>query len=1025
MRFYLRCLSVLLVLLVGGLVSVGMAQSDQSAIKSGSVHGQVFDEASAVIVGADVALTNDQGVTKTAVTDKAGNFTFTGIAPGVYSLTAGSTGFAVFEKADVEVTVARRTELKITLAVALENQSVTVTSEPLISTDPENNTGALVLRGTDLDSLPDDPDELAAALQALAGPSAGPNGGQFFIDGFSGGRLPPKEAIREIRINQNPFSAEFDRLGFGRVEILTRPGSDKWRGSGFFNFNNQNLNSRNPYAINRAPHKSLQYGGNISGPIVSKKSSFFLDITKRDTDDNAVISAIVLGAGLNPVPLNLAVVTPSRFFTISPRFDYALNAQNTLVARYSFTRRRSDNLGVGGFSLPQRAYASTNTENQIQLTETAILTPTVINETRFQFVRSENTQTGDNSVPTVNVSSAFSGGGAQVGNNFTNTNRFELQNFTTWAWKQHALKAGGRVRNVRTDDSNSSGFGGSFTFSGFNQCLFVVGPCAIPSDQQVISSIDQYRQKLLGNAGASYNPNQFSITVGNPLADVSQTDLGLFVQDDWRLRSNFTLSLGLRYENQSNISSNMNFAPRVGFAWSPGGGGARQPKTVLRGGFGVFYDRFSENFTLQEERLNGITQRQYILRYVPIPVSAADLVANQLLSQAVFTQSGVTNAPTAAQLAALAPSAITTRVIADDLQSPYTMQGAFSLERQLPFKLTGSATLITSRTLHVLRSRNINAPLFAGGPRPMGASAGNVYRYESTGRQNQNQLIVSVNTRFNPKFTIFSNYILSKISNDSDGAGSFPAYSYSFAGEYGRSGFDVRHRMIIGGSFTLPWDVRLNPFVIASSGVPFNITSGEDTNGDSVYSERPTFARLAGRCDELNLNSSFCTRAIGQDPNAIVPRNFGQGPASFIANLRVSKTFGFVSRTSAAAAQPAGTGTPNAGDQRGGGGRPGGGGPGGGGARTVIGGPGGMMGGGGAPSGLADKKYTLTFSVQASNLLNTNNKGVPIGSLSSPLFGQSVSTGGSFGFFGGGGGGGGGGSSTGNRRVELQLRFGF
>ncbi len=135
---------------------------------------------------------------------------------------------------------------------------------------------ATVIKGAALDALPDDPDDLEAALQALAGPSAGPNGGQIYIDGFTGGTLPPKESIREIRINSNPFSAEFDRLGFGRVEVLTKPGSDKFRGQAFFNFNDESLNSRNPFSLNRASSQRRDFGGNLSGPIQKGKSSFFL-----------------------------------------------------------------------------------------------------------------------------------------------------------------------------------------------------------------------------------------------------------------------------------------------------------------------------------------------------------------------------------------------------------------------------------------------------------------------------------------------------------------------------------------------------------------------------------------------------------------------------------------------------------------------------------------------------------------------------------------------------------------------------
>ena len=147
--------------------------------------------------------------------------------------------------------------------------------------EPDNNATALVLRGEDLAALPDDPDDLADALQALAGPGAGPNGGSIYIDGFSGGQLPPKESIREIRINQNPFSAEYDRLGFGRIEILTRPGTDQVRGGFGFNDSDGVFNSRNPFATNKPDYSNRNFGGNIGGPI-SKRASFFLDFQRRD-----------------------------------------------------------------------------------------------------------------------------------------------------------------------------------------------------------------------------------------------------------------------------------------------------------------------------------------------------------------------------------------------------------------------------------------------------------------------------------------------------------------------------------------------------------------------------------------------------------------------------------------------------------------------------------------------------------------------------------------------------------------------
>src|SRR3982751_420431 len=353
---------------------------------NGTLRGQVLDEFGGAIVGATVAVLDTKGVEKTTVTNDQGMYAINGLVPGKFTVRVATSGFAPYENADVDVVAGRNNAPhNITLKVTIEEQKVTIESDSrALSTDAENNAGAIVLKGTDLESLPDDPDDLASALQALAGPSAGPNGGQIFVDGFTGGRLPPLSSIREIRINSNPFSAEYDRLGFGRIEILTRPGTDRYRGQVSFNFNDEALNSRNPFAGSRPPIQTRQYGGNFGGPISKKKASFFIDFDKRDIDDQALIVATVLDANNNIVGFNETVAIPSRRTTFSPRIDYQINPSNTLVARYNYARN-TRLTGVGGFSLPSRAYDSKNTEQSIQLTETAIINKTIINETRFQF----------------------------------------------------------------------------------------------------------------------------------------------------------------------------------------------------------------------------------------------------------------------------------------------------------------------------------------------------------------------------------------------------------------------------------------------------------------------------------------------------------------------------------------------------------------------------------------------------------------------------------------------------------------
>ncbi|MBC7798934.1 MAG: carboxypeptidase regulatory-like domain-containing protein, partial [Pyrinomonadaceae bacterium] len=837
--------------------------------ESGGLQGQVVDAAAAVIVGANVTVTNNAGIEKTATSDNSGDFTVTGLPAGKYTVRAVAPDFGVYENTEVEITAGKRESLSITLTVVLAEEQVNVTNEGRVTTDSDNNQSALVLKGADLASLPEDPDDLQAALQALAGPAAGPNGGQFFIDGFTGGRVPPRESIREIRINQNPFSAEFDRVGFGRIEILTKPGFDRLRGQVFGIFNNQSLNSRNPFAANRAPSRTTQYGGNLSGPIKKNKSSFFLDFERRDIGENAIVNATILDASLNPVLLNQAYLTPQTRTTFSPRIDYAINDKNTIIGRYTYTRGTSDNQNIGGFSLLSRATNAENTEQTFQLTETAILTTTIVNETRFQYIRNRNNQIGDNSIPTVQVSDSFTGGGSQIGFNFNNSDRFELQNNTTISAGKHAIRFGGRLRTVRINDQSQTNYGGIFTFSGAGSAL---------------RSIDQFRQRVLDDANdpnvdnAAFSPNQYTIVTGDPLASVTQYDFGGYILDDWRIRPNFTLSYGLRYEIQNNISDKMNFAPRLNFAYSPGAGGARQPKTVIRGGVGVFYDRFGENFTLQAQRFDGTRQLSLIVS----DRDGSNAAARTLLQQAVFTNGGVTNAPTAAQVLAALPQSNIIRQVSNDLNSPYNIQFQGEVERQLPF---GTVTLsyLNSRGVNLLRTRNINAPICPPlqvcntSLRP-NLAQGNIYSYESTGFSRQNEFRVRFNTRLNPRYTIFGFYRLGLTKSDTDGTG-FPAYSYDLSNEYSNSSADTRHFAVFGGSISLPYNIRLNPLVFANSGRPFNITTGIDSNGDTIFNDRPTFAALNSRCQQLGFTNAFCSLDNVSNVNTIIPRNYGRGPA--------------------------------------------------------------------------------------------------------------------------------------------------
>jgi len=354
----------------------------------------------------------------------------------------------------------------------------------------------------------------------------------------------------------------------------------------------------------------------------------------------------------------------------------------------------------------------------------------------------------------------------------------------------------------------------------------------------------------------------------------------------------------------------------------------------------------------------------------------------------------------------------TIRSLYGDIRTPYQIQTSVGIDRQLPKNTSVAVNYVFSRGVHTLRTRNINAPV--GGAFPYGP-IGNLFQYESTGFSRQNQLITNFNTRFSRRVSLFGVYLLGQSKSDADGAGSFPADNYDLRNEYSYSAFDVRHRFIMGGSVTAKWGVSLNPFVIASTGSPFNITTGRDNNLDTQFNDRPSFSTNASGPGVVS--TSFGNFLLAPGPNdSIIPRNYGRGPGSFTINLRAGKSFGF-GKTGESGINDGGM-PPGMG-----GGRPGGGGPppGMGGGRP--GGPGGMF--GGASSG---KRYNMTVSVQARNLLNNVNPSQPGGNLGSPLFGISTQLGGGFGprpGGGGPGGGGGGGGAAANRLVELQLRLSF
>jgi hypothetical protein len=907
---------------------------------TGTLGGQVADPSGAVIPQASLTVTSAAGVSRTGTSDATGQYVIHGLPPGQYTVTVQATGFSTFTSPPVRIVAGQTQHLNVSLAIQMEQQQVQVSGDtPGVSVDPDNNVSAVVLTGKDLDALSDDPDELSNELTALAGPAAGPSGGQIYIDGFTGGQLPPKSAIRAIIINQNPFSAQYDTPGYGRVEILTKPGTDKLHGQLFMNASASAFNTANPFAQNQPPYHTLQYDGNVSGPL-GKKASFFFSFDRRDIQDNSIVNAIVpyvpnpatcgpestVVAGANGTPCSLAVPYPQTRMDISPRIDYQLTPNQTLTVRYSYYQDTRTNSGVGSFVLPSQGYNSNEIENRIQISDSQVYGAKFVNNTRFQFVRDQTNQTPQVDAPAINVLQSFQGGGSPLGTSRDTETRYEFQNYASLALAKHYVRFGGRLRDIQDTNYSNANFEGTYTYSSLN-------------DYQ------------------ANKPSQFSITTGTPNQSVGVIDLGLYAEDDWKVRPNFTLSYGLRFETQNHIPNKANFAPRVALSYGLGGGGGKPPKTVLRAGYGIFFNRYTYDLLLNVDRYN-LNQQGQVQSIQPNP-------------------NGTPPDSTTQESTAL-PTYYRTQ---PGLNAPASIETGTGIEHQVNKSVSVSATYLYSRGIHQLLSRNVDAPLPDGTrpalglcpANPIGAAPGtpcNIYEYDSLGVFKENQIFLNLNVAYGRKLTFTGFYIYSKANSDTGGTGYHPSNQYDIMQDYGRQFFDVRNRVFAFANYSAPWGFRISPFLSASSGAPFNIQLSQDNNGDSFFNDRPVFA--ASDSNPANVDTTkYGNFDISATPPAearIIPINYGNASVQFAMNMRVAKSFGVGPRVEEGKGARVGSG----------------GGPGGGGRGM----PGMGLGGNGPNPGgqnnRVDRRYSITFSAFAHNIFNVVNLAPPNGTLGGP-----------------------------------------
>ncbi len=897
---------------------------------SATLSGTVTDSTGALIPHAAVEVSGPGG-DEELQTDGAGRFSVS-VAPGIYRLRVESEGFEPFLSQDVLLKANAVLRLPVQLAVAGVKEQIDVGTARGGSTDPNDNAGALVFSGSRLNMLSDDPATLQQQINAIAGPGLG-GSTQILVNGFSGGRLPPKAAIRSISINRNPYSAYYDTPGFGRVEVDTKPGGDAFHGALDFAGTDQPFDTRNPYTMLQPPFYQFQTDGNLTGPIdkKTKKTTFFLAENIQQLANNAVVNAEVLDATLTPTTTSQALAAPQLTQTYSLRVDRQFNPNNFGFLRNEWSQTHVTNSGINPLVLPSSAFASNTLTDTLQAADTQVFGPHAVNEARFQYLRSRVSQAPNSAQPTLIVQGALQEFGNPAQALRDNGDHFELQDRFELDRGKHSVRAGFRLRELRDANYSNANFNGEYIFNNIMAYQLTernLANCANPGSPLCLTP----QQLQAAGGGAS----QFSITTGQPNALLYTDDIGIFAEDDWHVKRTVTFSYGLRLESQSAVPDHSDPAPRLGLAWAVRHGKSPMPLVVLRAGYGIFYQRFPAASLLQAIRQNGASELAYFAQ-----------------NPTFFGQNpdGSPTLPPTGQLTANEP---TIYRVNPSLRTSYTQAASISADRSIGRRGTASVTALYGHGTHEYLTRNINAPLPGtynpavsnSGTRPLG-TAQNIYQLSSDTNENDELLFANTQLQLTKNLFIYGFYVLQRQIEEPQGFASYPSNQYDLKADYARAtGVDTQslNSAVI---WTLPQGFGSALFFNAHSGAPFDITTGADLNGDTFYNDRPAFATDLTRPSVVRTSfGSFDTLPMpGQQ---IIPRNYGNSPGLFWVDLQLNKDFHIGPRPTA---KTAGASAP------------------------------GKL----APSpAIPDRPWELKFQVEIQNLLNHNNPGLPIGVLPTP-----------------------------------------
>jgi hypothetical protein len=753
---------------------------EASQAPSQSTHlviGSVVDPSGAWVSGAQVLLTGSGGAEiAEGGTDNKGNFRFQEIAPGAYSIEVRANGFREI-RLDVVVGKTEPAPVRISLTIASKNEVVAVgaqDSSVRVSADVAENQNANTIDRDALDRVPVfDQDYITTLSRFLDDSAIGTNGVSLVVNGVeaNGPGVTPS-AIQEVKINQNPYSALFSRPGRARLEIVTKGGTSDFHGTVNFLIRNSVFDARNTFAEEKAPEQRQFYEGSLTGPLGrSKKTTFLLSLDQDFDDTQAFVNALDVNG-----PIRENVAAPIHHFFGSGRVFHDLANGDQFWVGYSYEHQSFTDQNVGGTTLAEAAYSTVSLEHEINVSYRHVFSPKWVNQLRFLVGYNDQQTTSANPASEVIVAGAFTGGGAQA--NFDRTeSHFDGTNITTYASGRHTLNF-----SVESPDISRRGFDDS-TYSG---------------GAYTFASLADFQRG---------QPSAFVLQSGQPHVAFLEKVFGGSVQDDFRWKPNFSVSVGLRYywQNFFHNDSN-NFAPRFGFAYAP----LKKGKTVIRGGAGVFYDRTGPRPISDVLHYDGVT----LLRFIPV---------NPIYPETPASLTGV-------------PSSIVD--LDPRLRIPYTVQYSIGVERQVTAKSTFSATYVGSRGIDLFRSIDANAPL-PGAVVRSNPDIGQQRQIQSDGYQKSNALELTFRGKPSKFFNGQVQYTLSKTYNNTSGITYFPGDSFNPGADWARSDNDRRHKFDLLGSMHPTKLFSVGAALSLYSGKPVNVITGSDDNRDGVVNDRP------------------------------------------------------------------------------------------------------------------------------------------------------------------------------------------